>query len=83
MANINHLWKRNCMATAAELRHLLSLVQFDTRLNGMKGRTAFRQLLEHDSGGSVVRFLNRELPTLEGLRWCMRCSFVTDSGVWT
>lgn len=56
------------MATATELRHLLSLVQFDARLNCMEGLTPFRNLLAHDSDGSVVRFLNRELPKLEGKR---------------
>jgi hypothetical protein len=56
------------MATAAELRQLLSLVQFDARLNSIEGLTAFRNLLEQDSDGSVVRFLNRELPKLEGQR---------------
>lgn len=56
------------MATAAELRQLLSLVQFDARLNCMEGLTAFRNLLEQDSDGSVVRFLNRELPRLESKR---------------
>ena len=56
------------MVTASELRQLLSLVQFDARLNCMDGLTAFRNLLEQDSDGSVVRFLNRELPKLEGQR---------------
>jgi len=54
------------MATTSELRHLLSLVRFDTRLNCMEGLTAFHSLLEQDSDGSVLRFLNEELPKLEG-----------------
>lgn len=58
------------MAATSELRQLLSLVQFDARLNCMEGLTAFRHLLEQDSDGSVGRFLNRELPTLEGKRRC-------------
>ena len=56
------------MATSSELRQLLSLMQFDARLNCMEGLTAFRNLLEQDSDGSVVRFLNRELPRLESKR---------------
>lgn len=56
------------MPTTSELRQLLSLVQFDARLNCIEGLTAYRNLLEHDSDGSVVRFLNRELSRLEGQR---------------
>lgn len=56
------------MPTTSELRQLLSLVQFDARLNCIEGLTAFRNLLEHDSDDSVVRFLNREMPKLEGKR---------------
>ena len=54
------------MATTSELRHLLSLVHFDARLSCIEGLTAFRNLLEQDLDGSVLRFLNQELPKLEG-----------------
>lgn len=56
------------MASVLELRKLLSLVQFDSRLNCMEGLTAFRNLLERDSDGSVERFLNQELLNLDGKR---------------
>lgn len=56
------------MPTTTELRRLLSLVQFDARLNCIEGLTAFRRLLEQDSDGSVLRFLNQELPGLQGKR---------------
>lgn len=56
------------MATIEELRHLLSLVQFDARLSCIEGLTAFRRLLEQDRDGSVLRFLNQELPMLDGKR---------------
>jgi HEAT repeat protein len=56
------------MATTSELRQLLSLVQFDARQNCIEGLTAFRNLLEHDSDGSIVQFLNREMPKLESKR---------------
>ena len=54
------------MATTSELRRLLSLVHFDARLSCIEGLTAFRNLLEQDSDGSVLRFLNQELPKLDG-----------------
>lgn len=54
------------MPTTSELRHLLSLVRFDARLSSMEGLAPFRNLLEQDSDGSVLRFLNQELPRLEG-----------------
>ena len=53
-------------ATTSELRHLLSLVHFDERLSCTEGLTAFRNLLEQDTDGSVLRFLNQEFPRLEG-----------------
>lgn len=56
------------MATTSELRQLLTLVQFDARLNCTEGLDAFRELLRDDPDGTVVRFLNRELPRLEGQR---------------
>ena len=42
------------MATAAELRQLLSLLHFGTRMNCMEGLTAFRNLLEQDSDGRTA-----------------------------
>jgi HEAT repeat protein len=56
------------MATTSELRHLLSLVEFDPRLKCIEGLDAFRNLLGKDSDGSVLRFLQRQLPKLDGER---------------
>lgn len=56
------------MATTSELRQLLTLVQFDARLKCTEGLEALRELLRDDPDGTVVRFLNRELPRLEGQR---------------
>lgn len=56
------------MVATAELRRLLSRVEFNARLNSTEGLTPFRNLLERDSDGSVRRFLVRELPKLQGER---------------
>lgn len=56
------------MATLSELKRLLALVVWDARLSVTEGLTPFRNLLEHDADGRVLRFLNRELPKLQGER---------------
>jgi hypothetical protein len=53
------------MATLTELKRLLALVVWDPRLSVTEGLTPFRDLLEHDADGHVLRFLNRELPKLQ------------------
>jgi HEAT repeat protein len=54
------------MATLTELKRLLALVVWDSRLSVTEGLTPFRNLLEHDADGHVLRFLSRELPNLQG-----------------
>jgi HEAT repeat protein len=56
------------MATLSELKRLLALVVWDARLSVTEGLTFFRYLLEDDADGRVLRFLNRELPKLQGER---------------
>jgi hypothetical protein len=56
------------VTTTAELRRLLSLVEFDERLHVHEGITPFRSLLERDAGGQVAQFLRDEFASLVGKR---------------
>jgi hypothetical protein len=56
------------VTTTAELRRLLSLVEFDERLHVHEGITPFRSLLERDAGGPVAQFLRDEFAALVGER---------------
>jgi hypothetical protein len=56
------------MNVEPELHRLLSLVKFDARLNHVEGLDAFRRLLEGDSQGDVLQFLNQEMGALDGER---------------
>jgi hypothetical protein len=54
------------MVASSELGRLLSLVVFDASLSVVEGLDAFRDLLQKDSDGRVLRFLKREMTKLEG-----------------
>jgi hypothetical protein len=54
--------------TTAELRRLLSLVEFNERLHVHEGITPFRSLLERDADGHVAQFLRDEFAGLVGKR---------------
>jgi hypothetical protein len=56
------------VTTTAELRRLLSLVEFNERLHVHEGITPFRSLLERDAGGQVAAFLRDEFAGLVGKR---------------
>lgn len=56
------------MGASRELNRLLTLVEWDPRLNVVEGLDAFRGLLEDDADGHVLRFLNLALPKLQGQR---------------
>lgn len=56
------------MTEASELNVLLALVEWDPRLSVVEGLEAFRDLLEKDSDGHVLRFLIRALPKVQGQR---------------
>jgi HEAT repeat protein len=56
------------MATTTELERLLSLVVWNARISFIEGLDPFRNLLEHDADGHVLRFLSRHLRGLQGKR---------------
>ncbi len=54
------------MSTEAQIARMLEQVKYDARMKVIEGLTPFRDALRKDADGSVLRFLNRRMPELQG-----------------